>query len=85
VKKIEVANLPVTGLRGKLKDAQAQTEGLYVGVGNWRIKPAKSFFVMTTEPPLLKIVGSFIGLSSPSVSSCRETIDPVARKVRQTI
>ena len=38
VKKIEAATHPVTGLGGKLKDAHARTDGLYVGLGNWRIK-----------------------------------------------
>jgi hypothetical protein len=38
VKKIEVATHPVTGLAGKLKDAHARTDGLYVGVGSWRIE-----------------------------------------------
>jgi hypothetical protein len=38
VKKIEVVKRPVTGLGGKLKDAHARTDGLYVGVGSWRIE-----------------------------------------------
>jgi hypothetical protein len=38
VKKIEVATHPVTGLAGKLKDTHARTDGLYVGVGSWRIE-----------------------------------------------
>ena len=38
VKKIEVATHPVTGLAGKLKDAHARTDGLYVGLGSWRIE-----------------------------------------------
>jgi hypothetical protein len=38
VKKIEVATHPVTGLGGRLKDAHARTDGLYVGLGSWRIE-----------------------------------------------